>query len=62
MVTKTDDIRWVVTKTNDIRERSSIILARLGGGRGYDQKCLYCVCNISISRGWGSTIWENLLI
>ena len=19
------------------------------GGRGYDQKCLYCVCNISIS-------------
>ena len=21
------------------------------GGRGYDQKCLYCVCNISISGG-----------
>ena len=22
-----------------------------GGGQGYDQKCLYCVCNISISGG-----------
>ena len=21
------------------------------GGQGYDQKCLYCVCNISISGG-----------
>ena len=31
-----------------------------GGGRGDDQKCLYCVCNISISGG--GRIWKNLLV
>ena len=31
-------------------------------GRGYDQKCLYCVCNISISGGGGQNLGKPAYI